>query len=202
MSIKFSSCCLILTLLSTLYYHVGLASFSRAKPGNSASLNKNRYADDNQLYFLFKSSDVDSAKSRIEECVTSICQWTDLNELKLNRDKTQMMLIHSKYRPGPSFQSLTVGSDHVAASNFARSLGVTFDECLSFDVHVSNICKTSFHHLRNTSEIRKYLTKESAATIVHAFVTSKLDYCNSLLYGLPKYQLQRLQYVQNTAARI
>ena len=52
------------------------------------------------------------------------------------------------------------------------------------------------------SLIRKYLTKESAAVVVHAFVTSKLDYSNALLYGLPKYQLQRLQYVQNTAARV
>ena len=69
-------------------------------------------------------------------------------------------------------------------------------------MHVSNICGSSFYLLRNLSRIRKHLTKESAAVVVHAFVTSKLDYCNALLYGLPKYQLQRLQYVQNTAARV
>lgn len=64
------------------------------------------------------------------------------------------------------------------------------------------ICRSSFYHLRNLSRIRKYLTKESAAVVVHAFFTSKLDYCNALLYGLPKYQLERLQYVQNTAASV
>ena len=69
-------------------------------------------------------------------------------------------------------------------------------------MHVSNICRSSFYHLSNLSRIRKHLTKESAAVVVHAFVTSKLDYCNALLYGLLKYQLQRLQYVQNTAARV
>ena len=70
--------------------------------------------------------------------------------------------------------------------------------------HVSSICRSSFYHLRNLSRIRKYFTKESAEVAVHdhAFVTSKLDYCNALLYGLPKYQLQRLQYLQNTAARV
>ena len=73
---------------------------------------------------------------------------------------------------------------------------------MSFHAHVSCICRSSFYHLRNLSRIRKYLTKESAELAVHAFVTSKLDYCNALLYGLPKYQLQRLQYVQNTAARV
>ena len=69
-------------------------------------------------------------------------------------------------------------------------------------MHVSCICRSSFYHIRNLSRIRKYLTKESAELAVHAFVTSKLDYCNALLYGLPKFQLQRLQYVQNTAARV
>ena len=73
---------------------------------------------------------------------------------------------------------------------------------MSFHAHVSSISRSSFYHLRNLSRIRKYFTKESAEFAVHAFVTSKLDYCNALLYGLPKYQLQRLQYVQNTAARV
>ena len=71
---------------------------------------------------------------------------------------------------------------------------------LSLHAHVSSICRSSFYHLRNLSRIRKYFTKESAEVAVHAFVTSQLDYCNALLYGLP--QLQRLQDVQNTAASI
>ena len=90
----------------------------------------------------------------------------------------------------------------MAASQSARSLGFILDEHMSFHVHVSSICRSSFHRLRNLSRIRKYLTKESAAVVVHAFVTSKLDYCNALLYGLPKYQLQRMQYVQNMVARV
>ena len=73
---------------------------------------------------------------------------------------------------------------------------------MCFDGHVKHLFKSSFYHLRNLSRIRKYLTKESTAVAVHAFVTSKLDYCNSVLFGLPKYQLKKLQYVQNTAARI
>ena len=84
----------------------------------------------------------------------------------------------------------------------ARSFGVFFDEHMFFHAHVSNICRSSFCHLRSLSRIRKYLTKESAAAVVHAFATSRLDYCNALLYGLPKYQLQRLQYAQNTPARV
>ena len=125
-----------------------------------------------------------------------------LNELKLNHDRTDVMLIHSKYRPSPSFQSLCVGDDSVAACQSAKSLGLIFDKHMSFHAHVSSICRSSFYHLRNLSRIRKYFTKESAEVAVHAFVTSKLDYCNALLYGLPKYQLQRLQYVQNKTRRL
>ena len=67
---------------------------------------------------------------------------------------------------------------------------------------VNKICESLYYHLRNISKIRKYLTEETTKILVHAFVSSKLDYCNSLLYGLPKHMISSLQSVQNTAARI
>ena len=66
---------------------------------------------------------------------------------------------------------------------------------------VNAVCQSSFFHLRNIGFIRKYLTYD-AAKIIHAFVISKLDYCNSLLYGLPSYLIRKLQHVQNSAARL
>ena len=92
--------------------------------------------------------------------------------------------------------------ENVNLSSFAKSLGVTFDDTMSFDNQISNVCKSSFYSLHNISRIYKYLDKESAATLIHAYITSKLDYCNTLLFGMPKFQLQQLQYVQNTAARV
>ena len=67
---------------------------------------------------------------------------------------------------------------------------------------VAQLCKSSFNHLRKIARIRSYLTPETAKLLLHAFVTSKLDYCNSLLYGVPKYQILRLQRIQNVAARL
>ena len=68
--------------------------------------------------------------------------------------------------------------------------------------HVTAVCKSAFFHLRNISKIRKFLNTETTKSLVHAFITSKVDYCNSLLYGVPKYLLLRLQRVLNCAARI
>ena len=70
------------------------------------------------------------------------------------------------------------------------------------DSHINQVCKTAFYHTHNIRRISKYLSKESLKTLVHAFVTSRLDYCNSLLYGFPKYQISKLQRVQNAAARL
>ena len=68
--------------------------------------------------------------------------------------------------------------------------------------NTKSICKSFHYHIRNIAKIRKYIDEESAKIIVHAFVTAKLDSSNSLLYGLPKHLLSRLQSIQNTAARV
>ena len=83
-----------------------------------------------------------------------------------------------------------------------QNLGVIFDQTMSFNEQISKIFKSSHYHLRNIGKIRKYLDESSTETLIHAFVTSKLDYCNALLNGLPKYQINRLQLVLNTAARV
>ena len=60
----------------------------------SHGLDYHMYADDNKLYLSFATQDVDQAKSKTEECITSICKWMGVNELKLNHDKTEVMMVH------------------------------------------------------------------------------------------------------------
>ena len=67
---------------------------------------------------------------------------------------------------------------------------------------IKKICKTRHFHLTDLSKIRTYLDRESSEAIIHAIVTTNLDYCNAILYGLPKLLLNRLQLVQNRAARV
>ena len=141
-------------------------------------------------------------KTTMEQCVHDIDNWMVINKLKLNQDKTEVILINSRYRSRPPLDSLQIGNVTVVPSSSARNLGVIFDKCFNFEDHIKSICKSSHYHIRNIAKIRKYIDEESAKIVVHAFVTAKLDSCNSLLYGLPQHLISRLQSIQNTAARV
>jgi len=171
---------------------------------NLHSLQYHLYADDSQLYISFKTdcfADLAQAKSSVELCVNDISCWMTNNLLKLNQEKTELIVISLKFRPKPAISYVSVGDEQILSKSSARNLGVTFDECCNMVEHVKMTCKTSYYHLRNISKIR-YLTEETTEILVHAFISSNLDYCNSLLYGLPKHMISSLQSVKNTAARI
>ena len=147
------------------------------------------YADDTQLYLSFTSNCPDhlsSTKMAVELCVKDIGDWMLRNKLKLNQDKTERLVITSKYRPRPPLDYIRVGEEVVQSSKQARNLGVGFDQCLDFKEHVKITCKSAFFRIRSIAKIRRYLSQSTTETIVHAYITSRLDYCNALLYGLPK----------------
>ena len=81
-------------------------------------------------------------------------------------------------------------------------IGVWFDEFLSMDKQVKAVCKSAFFHLRNIAKIRKYRSFTHCKILIHVFITSKLDYCNSLLSGHRQDHINKLQLVQNSAARV
>ncbi len=76
------------------------------------------------------------------------------------------------------------------------------DPYLTFEAHIKELCKNSYHHLRNIPKLRPTLNLADAEKLVHVFVYSRLDYCNALLIGLPSKSSQKLQFIQNSAARI
>ena len=88
------------------------------------------------------------------------------------------------------------------ASPFAKNIGAYMDGTLTFHKQITETCKSAFYSIRNIYKIRKFLNLDTAKILVHAFVTSKLDHCNSLLYGPPKYEIQRLQHALNSATRL
>ena len=145
-----------------------------------------------------KSSPLDMG-SRLTACVHDIDSWMFCNKFKLNKGKTEMLVISSSHRPCPSLSFITVCDEVISCSSQARNIVVIFYQSLYLFPHVMVICKSYFFHLRNIGLSRKFITLEATTLLIHACVTSNLDYCNSLLYGLPNYLLKRPPRVQNAA---
>ncbi len=124
------------------------------------------------------------------------------NFLLLNSDKTEVLLIG----PKNSTQNILVYNLQLdgctVTSSTVKNMGVILDSKLSFENHISNVTKTAFFHLRNIAKLRNMLSVSDAEKLVHAFMTSRLDYCNALLGGCPASSINKLQIVQNTAARV
>jgi hypothetical protein len=164
------------------------------------------YADDTQLYVSFDLDDPDAlaaAKLRLEKCISHIAAWMKENKLKLNEEKTEVIAIcHPRQRHKLKDCTIHVGSAVITPAPTARNLGVMFDQDMSLAHQVTSICRSANYHLRNIGKIRKYLTKESAETIIHALITSRVDNNNALLAGLPDTQINRLLKLQRTAGRI
>ena len=117
--------------------------------------------------------------------------------------KTEFLIIGTRQQLSKiQIDSVKVGGVDIKPVEKARNLGSWFDNHMSMNIHVGKVCSKAFRGLYNIRQIRKFLSMDSTKTLIHAFVTSHLDYCNSLLAGIPQYQLQRLQKVLNAAARL
>ena len=165
------------------------------------------YADDTQLYLAFKPSEqssIDNVKSRIEKCVEEIRSWMKLNLLKLNDDKTELIVITSRNSTSESLAiSLQVGDELVKMKDeFPKNLGVIFNSTCNMKEHIDGLRKSINFNLYSLGKIRKSLDKSCTEKLVNCLITSKMDYCNSLMYGLPHNHLEPLQLCQNHAARI
>ncbi|PIK52476.1 hypothetical protein BSL78_10634 [Apostichopus japonicus] len=161
------------------------------------------YADDTQLLLAFDKDDVPNAFHKMETCISAVNTWLTTNQLKLNCDKTEFIVFRSRFSEvTPNFPPLTVGKDSINISSTVRNLGAYFDQTMSLENHVTNLCRSANWQLRKISLMRNYLDNKTCEILVHAFVTSKLDFLNSLLFGLPDSTIKKLQKIQNTAARI
>ncbi|KAK7108618.1 hypothetical protein V1264_016319 [Littorina saxatilis] len=170
---------------------------------NHSVLNQS-FADDTQLYKPSPPAETHSAIQTIQTCITDVKSWMIDNKLKLNDDKTEVLLCKKKNTTFPSPQpvSVQVGDTDILFSPSARNLGFTLSSDMTLNKHISLVCRAAYFELRKISTIRHTLSSQTTITLVCAFVLSKLDYCNSLLSGCPLYLLHKLQKVQNSAARL
>ncbi len=140
--------------------------------------------------------------SNLEQCINHIKLWSTSNDLKLNDDKTEVLHITSRFRTPSQLSSIKICDSLIQPVNSARNLGVIVQNDLQMEIYVNNICKSASFALYRIGKIRKYLNEKSTEILIHAFITSRLDQCNSLLHGLPDSQISKLQRIQNSAARL
>ena len=127
-----------------------------------------------------------------------------MNMLKLNDNKTELMLVTSKRTKHlhklPT--SITIGNAQIPFKQSVKILGFTLDCHLTMNAHVSNIARTCYFEPRRLATIRRFLTSTATATLVSAFALSRIDYCSSLLFGSTHDVTSHLQRTQNYAARV
>ena len=123
--------------------------------------------------------------------------------LKINPDKTEIILFHPKSLQNQVIIGGTIiGHECVRFSDEVKNVGVWLDNNLKMDKHVNRIASHCYKLLKDIGRIRNILSKKHTEMLVHAVVTSRLDYCNSLLFNIGKFSLFKLQKVQNAAARL
>ena len=162
-----------------------------------------KYADDTQLEDSAPPVDFPLVLRNLELCISSVKNWMLSNKLCLNDSKTEALCVGSRHTLSQiSDSSLSVGGSPVPFQSRVRDLGVLVDSTLSFHDHISQVCKCCYFELRKIASIRSFLTEKATTQLVTSLILSRLDYCNSLLAGLPSCELSRLQRIQNNAARL
>ncbi len=168
-------------------------------------LNRQTYADDTGIYHSISPMDTESKNiilSKIYNCIDKIKEFMILNKLKINDDKTIFMAIGTNYWTEKlNIKSINIGNTTIESSNSTKNLGIIFDKEMTLKEHVNYVCKKGFYHVKDLHSLRKFLNQKETNTAAHAFVTSILDYGNSLFYGISVYLTEKMQVLQNAAAK-
>ena len=161
------------------------------------------YADDTQIYLSGKAEDLDTMLQTVSECIREVKLWMTSNRLKLNDDKTDVMLVAHEKTPVIDLPNvLKVNESYIKFNDNVKNLGMILDNKFSMVPSINQLCKTLYFQIRNISKIRHFIPEDISKKLVTTLVLSKLDYCNSLFVGLQDYNIKRLQTAQNSAARL
>ena len=175
--------------------------------GDSTNGNSlNGFVDDHSLNkaFCLDTNGAEQNTTRVvEHSLHDISHWMTMNHLKMNPTKTDFIYLGSRVQVGKCLKKTInmcgISIDH---SDVIKLLGTHIDQHLSFKHHIGVKCKTAMYNLLRIKQIRKYLTQNAAQILISSFVMPHLDYTNSLFYGLPDCDIEKLQSIQNCAVKI
>ena len=170
----------------------------------SAGFDIEGYADDHQLRRPFSPLfQVSSLGDKIQKCFQIIDKWMNTFFLRLNADKTKIMVIG----PISMQQKIVINGTFINGKcirfvSNAKNLGIIIDNELAFESQIQKLASSCLNIIRKISRIKNFLKIEHLKTLVSALILSKLDYCNALYLGVHSHLLIKLQSVQNSAARL
>ncbi len=161
------------------------------------------YADDTQLYSSFKASNVNASLTAMSDCASDINEWMIANKLKMNTDKTEVMLCGTSSKlKSINVDSADICDDTVSFSSHVKNLGVFMDQNFNLQIHISKTRQKCYFELRKISHFRPFINEKSTIQLIISLVMSKIDYCNCLFYRMSEENFHKLQLVQNHAARL
>lgn len=159
------------------------------------------YADNTQLVFSFKDHTANSFE-RFRGCLCDVSSWMNNNKLKLNAEKTEVLFFGKNPPPTPGLWWPEEMGSSPCPTSTAKNVSVKWDSDMTFASQIRSITSTCFGILKGLRKFLYLLPESCRKLVVHATVTSRLYYANSLYLGLPAYLIKRLQMVQNAAARL
>jgi len=164
------------------------------------SVSMHQYARDCQFYLCTLVSQAAAAVTKLYECLTDIHDWLSRIRLRLNPSKMQAMWLGSGQQLDKiDIREISIMLTRVSVEHTVRDLGVIFDSRLSMANHVAAVCRSGYYQLRQLRPVVRSVSADGAKA-VHAFISCRLDYCNSLFTGVTDCLLRRLQSLQNVAA--
>ena len=149
------------------------------------------YADDTQTYISFFPEHTRYAVSIIKSCIKNIFSWLVVNKLFANPNKTVYLLFNSR-NIKLQIINVNLASDIISLSYSAKNLDILFQSEMSLNNHISFNNKSCFMQLHDFCGIHPLISKTAAITLANSSIHSRLDYCNSLFYGLPNCSIHRL----------
>ena len=155
------------------------------------------YADDVQIYLPLQSNSTNAFLPFLN-CLQDVKSWLNANFLTLNENKTEIII----FDQNPHISPCSLGALDANIHPSVRNLGVIFDHDFKFNKQISSVVKTSFFQLRTIAKVKSFLPPKQLEMVIHAFISSRIDYCNALYFGIDQVALKRLQLVQNAAARL
>ena len=149
------------------------------------------YADNTQIYLSLSKTDPEMSLSLVQQCLQDVSDWMIASKLRLNPDKTEFLLIGTRSQRDKfkKYYSTKLLDQDVTPADSARNLRVEFDKDFNLKKHIAKVYRSCYYHIRDLRHLRRCLP--AAVTIATSLVSSKLDYCYSILYNIPNRKKTR-----------